>query len=1019
MSRRLGERGPHRSAGRAGTGIWTDALLAAVSSAALVVVVGMAFAQPAGAGRAALSGSSIGKVTQRVRDVRRRGEGTLVWNAAATQELVYPRDVIYVGSDSSAVVTLDDGSQIDIDQASLIVIGQGHPEASETVAPIEVEVVRGAATGKAGVRRLALMSGWVAARLTSGAAAGIRVQEGVDTQVAAKRGKATLATSSGVVTLVEGETRRVSGDGKSSTAMPTAEIRLFSPVNDARFLSREADARLELMWESAVGRGPYVVLIGKDMAFTMIVERRKVDRPGVTVKGLPEGVYYWRVERSTKGRILSSDIRRVVVVRDDPPSIFRPRQDAVVDLSDRPVLPLGWSEISGVVGYRVELARGQSFNTPLYAMQTTTPSLVLRADEMKLEEGRHCVRVRVDDPGRPDAGWSPVVCFRLVTRPVLRAPELYDPTHEKEGPKGPGKLPEHGLLYWLIGSVAHAAEPGGKAVVLRWERLAGAVSYLVEVAADREFASVVVREKANDNYYRFVPPARQAYFWRVRGVDKDGREGKLSAVRLVANDVAGPDPVEPERGTKVEFGNTAPVVRLTWEPTELATDYEVELAATADFTGSERLESSSTSVEYRPQRVGSFHWRVVAKLPNEERSQPGPTASFVVTPAPPAPMTPKNDEKVPGAGVETEVKLLWTKRPVERYEVEVARDEGFLQRVKQLRVAQVSAVLMLEGVGRRSWRVRTTEPMASGWGPVGSFVILPATPTLTAPAAESVVTLDAAPGSIDLQWQAVPGAARYDVELQSADMTRAPVRQSLAGTTARVEVATPGAYFWSVKAILEAGLESRPSPAWRLDVRLREAVTATGLPSVEAPGKKPKVDVPVPGMGASLDHLTVGPSVGFITNLGEVSTVRVNGEVAFLRSLTAFEIGGMFRAGYYTESQKLADATTGIRVRSRIHTVPLELVGLVVLPTAVLDLMGGIGLSMNVTYGTLAVTGQASTARGLVDWGGILVAGAGRALGPGELVGEVSYGLSSRSRGQIETAPGGLQVAVGYRWLVW
>jgi hypothetical protein len=131
-----------------------------------------------------------------------------------------------------------------------------------------------------------------------------------------------------------------------------------------------------------------------------------------------------------------SEERKLVLVDDWPPVPYRPSSEAVVDLSEQPSLALAWGAVPDVGNYRVELARGQSFKTPLYALRTDRPSHVLRADEVKLEEGRHCFRVRADEAERRASPWSKVMCFRIVVRPVLRAPEVYDPTREGAGERG-------------------------------------------------------------------------------------------------------------------------------------------------------------------------------------------------------------------------------------------------------------------------------------------------------------------------------------------------------------------------------------------------------------------------------------------------------------------------------------------------------------------------------------------------------------------------------------------------------
>jgi len=95
-------------------------------------------------------------------------------------------------------------------------------------------------------------------------------------------------------------------------------------------------------------------------------------------------------------------------------------------------------------------------------------------------------------------------------------------------------------------------------VTLRWEALPGAVVYLIEISTDYAFAQQVSSERVTTPEYAFTPPTQQHFYWRVRGIDANGREGKLSAVKDVTPDTSVPaaSPLQP--GGKAEIGNQPP-----------------------------------------------------------------------------------------------------------------------------------------------------------------------------------------------------------------------------------------------------------------------------------------------------------------------------------------------------------------------------------------------------------------------------------------------------------------------------
>ncbi|MBI5509802.1 MAG: hypothetical protein HY903_13690 [Deltaproteobacteria bacterium] len=998
----------------------TDVVLTALNLVGVMVVAALAFAEPTGTSAAAATvGKPIGRVTERLREVRRRQESALYWNDVARLEPVYQGDVVYVGPDSAAVVSLDDGSQIDIDQSSLVVIGLDAADAGGGVGPVEVKIVRGAAVGKAGSGRLSLEASGVATRLGAGSAADVRVREGKGLSVAVRRGKATMATAGGALNVAAGEGRKLNDDGTAAAADTAPRIRLLSPGADARLVVPAGEAKVELVWEAEAGVGPYTVEVAKDADFVGVVARRRSPSPGVSVPDLGDGVYYWRVERRGKKKeALQSEVRRLVISRELAPVIYRPRADTLVDLSERAVLSLAWSEVEGAAGYVVEIARGASFQTPLYSVKTRTTALLLNGDEQRLEEGRHCARARVDDPSRVRVLWSPVVCFRLVTRPVLRAPELFEPGHEDKAPgKGRGASGEQGWLYWVIGSVAYAAAPAAPPVVLRWEKLPGAVSYLVEVAADADFKSVVAKEVTPNTYYRFVPPGTRRYLWRVRGVDAEGREGRVSVAKSIGLELPGPSPRELAGGGRVEVGGAVGAVRLQWEPVAGAERYEIEVADNAEMTGADRETAAGATHELKPRRVGTFYWRVVAVLSGGERTLPGRVATFTVVATPPAPVQPKRGEELRlAAAGGVEVRLQWTKRPVDRYEVEVARDQSFKRRGKTTTATTNSATVKLEDSGRWYWHVRVVEPVATAYGPIGSFVLIPDVAPLVAPAPDETLVVTTFPTTVALEWSPVVGAASYNVGVAPEGKEAEVVRQQVKTPRATVVLPREGPYLWSVQSVGADGAVSAASPEQRFELRTELGDDGSG--SGAAPpgnGSRTSLFATAPFAG----HLSVGPALGAQYDLGDVIAPRLGLEVRYVRTLSRFDAGVALAVSYLTASREVVDAPTRAVVRSRIHVLPAEVRALASWPTPVVAVTAGAGLSVTTTYGTVRTTGQERSAATTADVGGSVRLGAARDVGIGAAVADLGFGFGTHTTGIVETAPLGLFFAVGYQLCLW
>lgn len=188
----------------------------------------------------------------------------------------------------------------------------------------------------------------------------------------------------------------------------------------------------------------------------------------------------------------------------------------------------------------------------------------------------------------------------------------------------------------LVLLVALAARPALAAeTTLRWEAIPGAVSYELQIAADRGFASVVETKSVPATRARWTPPADRPYFWRVRALDVAGNPGDFSEPGLTRPPPP-PKPIAPAKGASAK----APV-RLQWAGNEWIRSYRVEVARNAAFTkqvkvyGSASWDAGAATAEWTLASVaeGEHYWRVGGIDVTGATVAPGPASRFVIAPA--------------------------------------------------------------------------------------------------------------------------------------------------------------------------------------------------------------------------------------------------------------------------------------------------------------------------------------------------------------------------------------------------
>ena len=176
-----------------------------------------------------------------------------------------------------------------------------------------------------------------------------------------------------------------------------------------------------------------------------------------------------------------------------------------------------------------------------------------------------------------------------------------------------------------IASAAGAAEAEQTAIVLRWEKIPAAVGYLVEIAQDKNFQTVVVKERVDSAYFRWFAVARRDYYWRVRGIDATGREGQLSEPALIAREVLPPRLLAPREDLRLAFAIDPVPVTLKWESSDVIKEYIVELARDQAFADTiESARVTGTSHAFQLSGLGDYYWHVIGIDLNDQPTSPSP-----------------------------------------------------------------------------------------------------------------------------------------------------------------------------------------------------------------------------------------------------------------------------------------------------------------------------------------------------------------------------------------------------------
>ena len=343
-------------------------------------------------------GDEIARLANVDGGVRCRAAGTLVWETVGADLPLTAGDAVFVQPGGSATLAFRAGAQVELEERSLVVVEPPDADAER------LRVVEGAVVAAAGSAGLAIQAGTERAVVAPGGAVAVGVDEGLQLL----QGTATVGGE------VRGAPQRVA---------------LITPSRSHRLYVEEFPASVALRWDGDAA-----------LAGTLQVSReRSFARPiasGPGAAGLFEvtvdapGAWYWRIVDGAAAPL--SEVRKFMAIADRPPRPFSPAQGEIVLAPQGVQVPFWWTSVTGAARYRVEVAADAAFRQIAFSQPANGPGLWAALD---LAEGIYYWRVRAERPrdgerlSPPSAG----VAFRLIRRPVLDAPQLFDAAIEEEG----------------------------------------------------------------------------------------------------------------------------------------------------------------------------------------------------------------------------------------------------------------------------------------------------------------------------------------------------------------------------------------------------------------------------------------------------------------------------------------------------------------------------------------------------------------------------------------------------------
>jgi hypothetical protein len=221
---------------------------------------------------------------------------------------------------------------------------------------------------------------------------------------------------------------------------------------------------------------------------------------------LPHGRYIWRVNING----VDAELYWLLIVSPNPPGVPTPLLPANNASVNDNTPALSWSAPGGSVGtpytYELQVSNNNKFTSLTFA--PIPSSATFRTVSTPLADGKYFWRVRTLNTYGAPGGWSKTQTLTVDTI-APDAPQL--------------TKPEHNAL--LTDNTPQ----------LSWKSVSGAKFYLIDIASNSSFTTLVIANASSTKANYPVPNVKAladgVYYWRVRAVDSAGNVSAASNVQ--------------------------------------------------------------------------------------------------------------------------------------------------------------------------------------------------------------------------------------------------------------------------------------------------------------------------------------------------------------------------------------------------------------------------------------------------------------------------------------------------------
>lgn len=527
-------------------------------------------------------GEPIGKLYIRENVAQRKYGSQAVWESLEDGVPIYNNDSIRTGELSRAVVVLNDETEIQIDESTMIVIAVGdRTNINFAYGSIQANRSGDEAAGS----ELTIQS---ADQVVTVGASDVQLARRSDEQaldVTVRNGNATVASADGQTQALNSGERATVSEGRIE--VQPISFRLTSPPDGERRFLPGGALNVDFSWQRVAT--PVILEVSARRNFSQPAVRQQSAASGASAS-LPEGLYYWRISARNpqSGQIEFSEVRRLSVIRSAPVRLQAPPSGRTFEYAaDPPFVNFAWSRNDQADGYVLEIARNAAFTEIAEARRSTLPGAAIT-----LPAGDYFWRVRTESAAATANTVSDTGAFRVLQRERPAPPQPAQPSADRSIPAG---VAARGLTF-------------------TWRQSTEIRETTVEISRQASFEGLAGRSSARGSFTRMALTLEPGvYYWRLRGKDAAGRDTEYSPAARFRISAGGElKIVSPQPGAELSLSEVnAGRALFQWQRAEGGNRYRVTVARDAQMTREARSEiSGALNQRISALAAGAWFWKV-------------------------------------------------------------------------------------------------------------------------------------------------------------------------------------------------------------------------------------------------------------------------------------------------------------------------------------------------------------------------------------------------------------------------